>query len=187
MSDLATLRKQYMQARKVVCTGNPNNPNLIASGIKQLFPNATFLHKSNGWDLSNLDAQTSSQLKDIFKKHNTFINASWISNMTQVNLLNICNDSCKFCDVVNIGSTHEYTNGGMPGYADAKIALRDQSLALNTFRFKTVHLMLGGIKRYESQNSDWLTIDEICNTIVWTLEQRYQVPLMCIDQPKEPW
>lgn len=176
----------YMSKRKVICTGNPSNNNLIASGIQKLFPDATFIHKSAGWDFEN--SRQDDELKQLFKSHNTFINASWINNNTQIKLLNLCNQSCKFCDVVNIGSTHEFDGGGEENYINSKLALRSRSLELNTFRFKTVHLMLGGIRRDSNASSnEWLTVDEISAIIKWTLEQRYQVPLMCIDQPKEAW
>ena len=41
-------RDKFMSSRKVICTGDPSNPKHIASGIKKVWPDATFIYKSNG-------------------------------------------------------------------------------------------------------------------------------------------
>ena len=43
-------RNKIMENRKVLCTGNPDKISTIASGIKQVWPNATFIHLSKGYD-----------------------------------------------------------------------------------------------------------------------------------------
>ena len=132
---LSMIRQKFMSVRKLICTGNPDKPFTIANGIKRLYPNATFLHKSNGWDLTDTSVELS--LKEVFSKHNLFINASFIEVGVQSKLLEICNRSVKYCDVVNIGSTHEYDNGGSFEYQKSKLDLRNLSLALHTARFNT--------------------------------------------------
>lgn len=181
---LELIRKKYFSNRKILCTGNPDNPYTIAYGIKKLYPDATFIHKSNGWDLTDID----DRLIQEFKKHNTFINASYIAPGIQSKLLTLCNESSKFYDVINIGSTHEYDGLGTEEYQTSKFDLRTLSLALNTFRFRTCHLILGLIKTNEDTPGEPLTVDQIAEMIKWILEQdNYHLTLMSMDNKKEPW
>lgn len=181
-------RHKFFKTRRVVCTGNPNKPFTIAESVKKIYPDATFLHRSCGYDLSNLNAETCEVLTKVFKNHNTFINASYIGAGVQSALLNLCNQSTKICDVFNIGSTNEYDGLGNSIYAKSKIELQNQSLRLNSYRFKTCHLVVGSIKKSpENQNQNCIEPDEICSLIQWVMQQRYHVPIVSIDQPKEPW
>ena len=185
---LFELRKKLMQQRKVVCTGNPDRPGTLASGFKKLFPGAVFLSRSHGWDLSNMDPSNESALSQVFKNCNTFLNCSHIGPGVQSKLLQICQQSVKFCDVINIGSSHEYDNLGEETYKKSKLDLRYNSLALNTFRFSTSHVILGGIKKDNSEGkANWLDIDLICNTIIDLWNKPYKSPILAIDQFKEPW
>jgi len=177
-----------MSSRRVVCTGNPNRPGTLAGGFQKLFPDAVFLCRSTGWDLQTLDPSQIQRLHDVFSACNTFLNCSYIAAGIQNSLLDICHKSTKHCDVVNIGSTHEYDGLGRQDYRDSKSRLRDASLSLNSFRFRTCHFILGGIKNDDSDlKKNWLDIDLICEEIVriWTLP--YLVPLTSLDQHKKPW
>ena len=58
------LRELVMSNRMVLCTGNPDRQGSIASGIREVFPNTTFIHRSNGYDLTKVS------IKDIMSKHN---------------------------------------------------------------------------------------------------------------------
>lgn len=185
MMNLADVRQKLMTDRKIICTGNPDKPFTIASGIKRLFPNATFLCLSNGWDLTDLSLDRA--LKDKFADHNTFINASYIAPDVQSRLLSLCHQSIKFCDVVNCGSTHEYDQLGNVQYERSKRALRDLSLKLNTFRFRTCHLIIGHIATDEQANERQIPIDLLCRTMFWALEQPFDVPIMSIVNKKMPW
>lgn len=182
---LALLRQKIMSDRKVICTGNPNKPFTIAHGIKKLYPKSTFLHISNGWDLT--DPSLDLKVKEQFAKHNTFINASYINHGIQSKLLELCNQSVKYCDVVNIGSTHEYDNIGTAEYQNSKLNLRNLSLTLNTARFKTCHLILGHLKTTNDAHARQIEIDTVCNLIPWLFEQTFEIPIMCIDSKKAHW
>ena len=171
-----------MSERKVLCTGNPDKTGNIAHGVRKIWPNATFISKSSGWDFKQLDEE---KLSEVFKKHNTFINCSYVAPGIQKKLLDICHGSVKFCDVVNIGSTHELTGEGSGGYSESKNALKNASLEYNTFRFQTTHIILGGIK--VAEHPEWLTVEEIAETIQWCIIQRFKVPLISIIQPKQAW
>lgn len=185
---LFELRRAYVKQRKVVCTGNPFRIGTLASGFKKLFPDAMFLCKTTGWDLSLIDQECERSLKEVFKSCNTFLNCSYIDAGVQGNLLQICHESVKFCDVINIGSTHEYDNLGSENYKKSKLNLRDLSLSLNTFRFSTSHVILGGIKNDNSDSkSDWLDIDMICHSIIDIWNKPYNSPIFSIDQFKQPW
>jgi hypothetical protein len=185
---IAVLRKKFMSDRRVVCTGNPDRPFTLASGFRKLFPDAVFLCRATGWDFQSFDEEQQQALKKIFGKCNTFLNCSYIAPGVQSKLLEICNQSMKFCDVVNIGSTHEFDNLGQESYRLSKLELRNQSLKYNTFRFKTCHLILGGIKNNDSEEKkQWLDIDLICKSTVEIWNRSYHIPMMVIDQYKEPW
>lgn len=182
------MRNKLMSTRSIICTGNPNKFGTLAHGLKKIFPLASFIHQSNGWDLTDMTNDAVKRLETIFKKHNTFINASYIAPDVQSNLLDICNQSVKIYDVVNIGSTHEFDGGGHPDYVISKINLREQSLKLNTYRFRTHHLIVGGIQTDNSlEKQDLLPIAEICNMIQYIWSQTVSIPLMCIQSQKSPW
>lgn len=178
MKTLTDIRASVFSNRKVICTGNPNS-DTIASAVKKMYPTATFIHLSNGWDLT--DTSQDNKLAKLFTKHNTFINASYIAPYVQSRLLDICHSSVKFCDVFNIGSTHEYDELGTIEYKESKLDLRSKSLAYNTFRFKTHHIIIGKI------GSEYITLDRIIDTIKWISCQDLEIPLMAIEYPKEPW
>jgi hypothetical protein len=179
------LRQKLMSTRRVICTGNPDKPFTIAHGIRKLYPDATFLHKSNGWDLTN--ELSYAALAEQFVKHNTFINASYIDHGVQYKLLDLCNRSVKFCDVVNMGSTHEYDGQGSVEYKNSKIDLKNLSLSLNTYRFRTCHFILGSLKTNDIGDDRQLDIDTVCNMIPWVFEQKFELPVISIDNKKAPW
>ena len=179
---LKEFRKKFIENRKVICTGNPDRPYTIASGIKKIWPDATFLSLSNGWDLLT---SPDDRLKEVFSKHNTFINASYIGSKIQSRLLELCNQAVKFCDVINIGSTHEYDGNGSEEYQNSKLDLRNKSLQLDTYRFQTHHIILGTIETATTENH--VEISTICQMIPWILDQKFKIPLIAINQPREPW
>lgn len=182
---LENLRNRLMARQKVICTGNPNKPFTLASGFKKLFPDATFIHRESGWDLTDRSLSAQEKLKTAFASHNTFINASYIGPYVQSYLLEICNKSVKYCNVFNIGSTHEYDNGGPLEYQKSKLDLRNKSLQFDTYRFQTHHIILGAVESATTQN--YIEISTICQMIPWILEQPFKIPLIAINQPREPW
>ena len=177
-----------MQKRKVLCTGNPNKPYTIASAVQKIFPETTFIYKSNGYDLLNIKDEQYNDLIKLFSSHNTFINASYIGPYVQNKLLSLCNNSCKICDVFNIGSTHEYDGLGSNEYTNSKKNLQELSLKYKSYRFKTCHIIVGKIqKQLDNGNNQDICVSEICDIIQWVINQRFDVPLISLDQPKKPW
>ncbi len=182
------IRSKFLANRKILITGNPADTRTLASGFAKIYPDATFISKSNGWDLSDFTDQNLVRLLEFFKNFNTFINASFIGPLVQVRLLDVYWQSQKYADVFNFGSTHEYDGMGDSEYSQSKIALRNRSLELNTYRFRTHHIVLGGIQNpFDSNTKTFLEIDTICQIVPWILEQNFNVPLICMDQQKEAW
>ncbi len=177
-------RNSIMANLKILCTGNPAKAECIASGIKTIYPATTFIHKSNGYDLKNIDED---KLKNLFETHNTFINASYIDKNCQQKLLKLCNQYMQIGNVFNIGSTNEYDGYGNKDYTESKQQLQKLSLQLNSYRFQTCHIVLGGIKTDKKETASWITPLEIAELIQWTTQQRYKLPIIGIDQPKQPW
>tara|TARA_B100000424_G_C22849404_1_gene453019 strand:+ start:127 stop:699 length:573 start_codon:yes stop_codon:yes gene_type:complete len=183
---ISKVRNRVMEKRKILCTGNPNKIGTIASGVKELWPDATFIHRSNGYDFWNLGDKLE-ELKGLFKNHNTFINASYVDGV-QTKLLDICNLNMIVGDVFNIGSTNEYDNLSSEIYKNHKLALRELSLKLNTYRFQTCHIVMGGIDTGIEERKDWIKPKKIAEVIKWIMEQEtFKIPIMGIDQPKQPW
>jgi|TARA_R110000822_G_scaffold127113_1_gene262368 hypothetical protein len=180
------VRNRVMQDRKVLCTGNPNRKGTIASGVREVWPNATFIHLSNGYDFWNL-SEKEHEIQTLFKTHNTFINASYV-NGVQTKLLDICSKNMIVGDAFNIGTTHEYDGLGSDSYKKNKLELRDKSLELNSFRLQTCHIVMGGVDTGIEESQNWVKPKKIAEMIKWVTEQdTIKIPIIGIDQPKQPW
>tara|TARA_B100001094_G_C18156171_1_gene786582 strand:- start:96 stop:671 length:576 start_codon:yes stop_codon:yes gene_type:complete len=183
---ILAVRNQVIKNRKVLCTGNPNKKGTIASGVKEIWPETTFIHLSNGFDLKDISS-IEDKLKKLFQTHNTFINASYLSGM-QIKLLELCHQHMTIGEVYNIGSTNEYDGLSQDeAYGNNKRQLREISLKLNSFRFQTTHIVMGGIDTGNSQTENWIKPIKIAEMIKWITEQDVKIPIIGIDQPKEPW
>jgi hypothetical protein len=165
-----------MNEPKVLCTGNPNKHNTIASGVKEVYPNTTFIHLSNGYDF------TTANLDDLFKTHNIFINASYIAPGLQEKLLDRYIAVGKMGHVFNIGSVYEYDgNGKNPDYVKSKQDLYAASVENNNFRINTTHIILGSV------DEQYISPLQIAQQIKWITEQKFKVPVMGMDQEKAAW
>jgi len=173
------LRNIIMNKRMVLCTGNPERES-IANGVKQLYPDATFIHKSNDYNLKDMTIEELQKVKDVMSKHNCFINASYIDKGVQTELLNLYFESVKMGEVFNIGSTHEYDGLSKDqDYVASKTELRAKSLELNNFRINTTHIILG--------HKETITPIRIAQLIKWITEQEMKYPILGFDAPKEAW
>lgn len=180
--DLA--RTKYMQQRRVVCTGNPHRPGTLAQGLQKIYPQAVFLCRGHGWDLTDHGPENHAKLSAVFSQSNTFFNCSYISAGTQSWLLAVCHGAVKFCDVINIGSTHEYDGMGTDSLRESKLHLRAQSLALDSYRFRTTHCVLGTL---DPAQDHCLDIDTVCAAMVALWDQPFHVPLTSMTPPRQPW
>jgi hypothetical protein len=183
--NIQKVRDMYMSNRRILCTGNPNKTTL-ASGVREIWPDAVFMHKSNGYDLTDFSDTNIEKIQQQFKNCTTFINASYIDIGIQSQLLDLFFDTVKVGEVFNIGSTHEYDGLDTGDYSSSKIQLRDNSLQKNNFRINTTHILLGQIDR-TGEHEYWIKPIEVAEAIKWIMNQRYKLPLYSIDQPKKPW
>ena len=159
-----------MHNYKVLCTGNPNKPG-IANAVFKIFPNATFISLSNGYDL-------------LTKDYNVFINISQLSNNTQEKLLKIAHEEGMKGNVFNIGSIAEYKRWEWYDsvYTAEKRQLKETSLELCSQYFKTTHITVGGFQ--DSSNASLSRMDpmEIAKAIVYVLESNVNIPVIGIEK-----
>ena len=144
---------------KILCTGNPDDEKNIAHSIRKVFPDATFISKSKGIDLTTVNGLLLFEHK--VKNYNVFINSSYIGPGIQEKLLTITRNAWTTGHVFNIGSTVEYQtfNTNDTEYLESKLSLRNKSMELCRLDFKTTHMIVSGFKNN----------DPIANTIKWIL------------------
>lgn len=143
---------------KIICTGNPD-ASTIASSVRKYFPDATFVHKSKGFDLT-----TESGLllfEKIVKDYDVFINSSYIGPGIQEQLLVSTRKVWNKGHVFNIGSTIEYQTFETDDklYLESKLSLKNKSMELCRPDFKTTHIIVSGFKNN----------DPIVKTIRWIM------------------
>jgi hypothetical protein len=171
------LYKYFMM--KILCTGNPSGG--IAQSIQRLYPDTTFISRSNGYDLTTDEGID--KFKNIISNFNVFINHSQLQGTTlQRDLLLYTRKAWTEGYVINIGSVIEFKRWEWlePAAAEEKRQLRDLSLELSSEHFKTTHLVVGGL---QSCNNDPLRIhtDRVAETIKWILENENHIPLLYVD------
>jgi hypothetical protein len=164
---------------KILCTGNPYVPG-IAKHIKEFFPEATFISRTNGYDLLSLEGRE--KFKNIIKNYNVFINHSQLIPDGQVELLKIVNNSWNAGHVISIGSVLEFDKWSWidKESAEEKRRLKELSLNLNNESFKTSYIIIGGLKSTDKDNMR-LDPQDVAKSIKWILENQIHIPLMYID------
>ncbi len=166
---------------KVLCTGNPNKTG-IAKEVAKIFPNATFVSLSSGYDLLTDEGQE--KFKKIINDFNVFINVSQLSNNTQEKLLRIAHNKGMKGHVFNIGSIAEYKRWEWydTNYTNEKRQLREASLELCSQFFKTTHIVVGGFKDSSNENPNRMDPSEIVKTIEYILNSKVNIPLIGIEK-----
>jgi hypothetical protein len=46
---------------------------------------------------------------------------------------------------------------------------------------------MGGIDTGLPETADWIKPSKIAEVISWITEQKFKIPMISIDQPKQPW
>lgn len=163
---------------KILCTGNPSGG--IAQSLQKIYPETTFISRSNGYDLTT--AEGVDKFKKLLPDYDVFINHAQLSGTIQRDLLKYVSEIWTTGYVINIGSVIEFKRWEWlePKAAEEKRQLRELSLELSSEHFKTTHLIVGGL---QSCNDDPLRIhtDRIADTIKWILENESHIPLMYVD------
>lgn len=168
---------------KIICTGNPNDRG-IAQAIKSLFPNADFLSRTTGYDLSLTDKESEERLLQKLGNYNVLINNAQICVGGQERLLKLTHSIWKTGHVFNIGSVAEYKRWENfdPPYTKEKRALRDLSLELGDQFFKTTHMIVGGFKDRSDNSDHKMDPIVIAKTIKWILENEVDIPIIGIER-----
>lgn len=170
---ISKLRNKFMDPRKILCTGNPDNPNELASGIQQVFPNADFISRTSGFNLDMSDYDNRIKFQEKIKEYNTFINLSYIKQGNQVELLRLVQSQWKFGDIVNIGSVSDQLD---TEYGLDKKQLKETSLHLNSYRLKTSYVSLGTVNP-----------QAVGELVKWILDSEFIIPIIGYESEKEAW
>jgi hypothetical protein len=168
---------------KILCTGNPNDYT-IARAIQKVFPNADFASRNTGYDLRFWDSKDEMYFRGNLKNYNVLINSSFVSNGAQQKILEVTRDCWESGHVFNIGSTAEYEGikSNLPmTYCVQKRALRDMSLSLNSNKFRTTHIIAGGLNDNKAGHENWLNPDKVASIINWILHSDLNIPLIGIE------
>jgi hypothetical protein len=186
---LRQLRNSALKEKRILCTGNPDHVHTIAHGIKQVFPTADFASRSTGYDLTFTSAGSEEYFKSQLKNYNVLLNCSFLNNGAQIKILNIANEIWKHGHVINIGSTSENHIDTYPNraYAEHKLQLRNRSLELHNYRFRTTHVVLGGIHTDRPESENWLDVVQIARAINWIIDADFDVTIIGIEPEKDPW
>ena len=162
----------------MLITGNPNEN--LARALAQIYPQAEFCSRVNGYDLGRKDDQD--RLADRVLQHEVFVNCSALFKFNQTSLLHIvyhkCIENNHKCRIINIGSTTDRVKkGGAWLYNAEKKALRDYSntLGLNGVWSdgpKISYVSFGTLSNNQLKHPERRTIDinEAVKYIKWVVE-----------------
>ena len=172
-----------MKDLRVLCTGNPLDRG-IAMATKKVFPNAEFISRTNGFDLSFPNAKDEQKFREKLKDYNLFINNVFVRQGVQEYLLRIVREEWTEGHVFNIGSLDEHKKwaGNDLPYTLDKLKLRESSLELGNEVFKTTHIVVGGFQALTVGTTPTMDPIHIANTIKWIAEAEFEVPIFAIEQ-----
>lgn len=171
---------------RILCTGNPKDRG-IAQSISKIFPDADFVSRSNGFDLSFPISDTEKKFKEKLKDYNVFINNAYIDYGCQERLLKIVREEWTEGNVFNIGTLEEYERWAWKeqGYTEEKRRLRELGLSLFDEQFKTTHVVVGGFQALTPGSSNTMDPVNIANSIKWILEAPFEVPIIGMQQSND--
>jgi len=167
-----------MVPKKILSTGNPVYFDKLAHGLSEVIPNIDFISRSNGFDLDMSDIKNQKKFIEKIRGYNTFINLSWVRLENQTKLLELISETWKFGHVINIGSVSDQ----LPtDYGKDKLALRELSLKLNTYRLRTTYIQLGEVTENQLNPKD------VGELISWLINSKFDVPIIGYEPEKAPW
>jgi uncharacterized protein (DUF1697 family) len=168
---------------KILCTGNPEHIG-IAMEIKKLFPDSTFVSRTNGYDLSTDEGLA--KLRTVIKEHNVVVNNAYVSEGTQARILTIAKEEWTTGHAFNIGSIDEYSKWlpANPRKYKESNELKELGLSYTDENFKVTHLTVGGFKSSAKPLGLKTTMDpvHIATAIKWIMEAPFQVPVIGVEQ-----
>jgi hypothetical protein len=169
---------------KIICTGNPQHIG-IANAINQIFPDTVFVSRSNGFDLST--DRGLEKFKDYVKEFDVLINNAYVSQGTQLKILEIVKQQWQTGHVFNIGSLDEYPlySKVNPRSSAENNKLKELGLTYNSDNFKVTHITVGIFKssiKPRTLELDVLEPKQIVSAIKWVLEADFDVPVIGIQR-----
>jgi len=163
----------------MIVTGNKNEH--FAKSLFKLYPEAVFVSRQSGYDLTKKDDQT--KFANECLNHKTIIIMSALWRFNQTVLLDLVYKTCVENNhrphIVTIGSTTDRVKNGKPWLYNAeKKALRDYSntLALGGVwdsKPKITYISFGTLSNNQQKHPErrCLDIDNAATYIKWVLEQ----------------
>jgi len=174
---------------KILCSGNPEHKT-IASGIKQIYPDAEFASRATGYDLCFWEHESETYFRNQMIDYDVFINASWLSKWGQHQLLEITHEVWSENrikgHIINIGSIAELSGvrddlGYQGPYSIQKSTLRQLSIYYNRKNdIKCTHVVVGGLNNGKPGTEEFIDPREIAETIRYALENSSNIPLLSI-------
>lgn len=158
-----------------------NNTVGVSAALAKIYPDAEFVSRSTGFDLSKKVDQE--RCAELVCKHDVFVNCASLYKFNQTTLLNIVYHKCVLekhnCHIINIGSTTDRVKkGGAWLYNAEKKALRDYSntLGLNGVWGsgpKISYISFGTLDNNQEKHPDRKTIDinVAAEYIKWMIDQ----------------
>lgn len=173
---------------RMICTGRPSHGG-IASSINRYYPEAFFVSRRNGYDLTTDIGYN--KFKESVKNYNVFINHSHIKLGLQENLLrdvfNIWSEENIQGHIITIGSVIELEEWKTLDLeiAKEKLSTRNTGLMLNCESIKTTHIITSGFDRYGPEKDIKLKPDKIVEIIKFILESDIDIPLIFIEKTND--
>lgn len=168
---------------KLLVTGNPSYG--LAKSLANLYPDATFISRSNGYDLTSKDGIQ--KLENIIRDYNVFINSSalWKFNQTLVleSVYKKCVEEKHDIRIICIGSTTDRVKKATSWLYNAeKKALRDYANSLSLMGVwqggpKVSLISFGSLSNVQDKHPErkCLEISRAANYIKWILDQPYDI------------
>jgi len=148
--------------------------------VKEWFPHADFVSRTNGFDLTTLDGII--KLKSILLDYNLIINSAYIAPGMQCKILDLINEVGVTGYVFSIGSVAEFktVRHYTPEYGLEKEQLRDRSIELLSPTLKTTHVTVSGFQDQKSTSDFKMSAGEIIKCIQFVLDSNYAVPCISV-------
>lgn len=169
----------------MIITGNKNFG--LAKALSDLYPNAEFISRNSGYDLTKKEDQE--KLSNLVLEHDVFINNSalWRFNQTLV-LDTVCKkliERKKFLHIICIGSTTDRVrNGKIWLYNAEKKALRDYCNTIGLSSVwdqgpKITYISFGTLSNNQNKhpNRKCMSLENAATYIKWIVDQPREVSI----------
>jgi hypothetical protein len=169
---------------KVLCTGNPNDIG-IAQEIRNIFPDASFVSRSSGFNLETEEGRT--ELKKILPKFDVLINNAYVTFGFQKALLILAKEVWESGHVFNIGSLDEYElySHVNPRSHTENNELKNLGLSFNNDKFKVTHITVGIFKSSKKPKTLELDVMDpkcVAGVIKWILDCGVDIPVIGVQK-----